>query len=71
LPAPPSLLLGAAHKHACSVAEIFCIDDELQRKGPKKGAAEAAPFLLLSLTDLIFQESWNMVGIAPAIVATL
>jgi hypothetical protein len=40
-------------------------------KGQKKGAAKAAPFLLLSFTDLIFQESWNMVGIAPAIVATL
>jgi hypothetical protein len=38
-------LLGTAHKHANSVAEICRIGDELSPQWTKKGAAEAAPFL--------------------------
>jgi hypothetical protein len=38
-------LLGTAHKHAHSVAEILCIGDELRPQWPQKGAAEVAAFL--------------------------
>jgi hypothetical protein len=61
-------LLGTAHKHANSVAEIFCIGDELLPKGVQKRGRRSRPFPLVSFTDLIFQESWHMVGIAPAFV---
>jgi hypothetical protein len=48
-------LLGTAHKPANSVAETFCIGDELlPRWAQKKGAAEAAPFLTILLQDVLF-----------------
>jgi hypothetical protein len=38
-------LLGTAHKHAHSVAEILCIGDELPPQWPQKRGAKAAAFV--------------------------
>jgi hypothetical protein len=79
-------LLGTAHKHANSVAEILCIGDELQPQWPQKKGPPKLPLFSLAFAKaavgrptvqlagcfcLILQESWHMVGIASALIFAL